>query len=227
MKTKLMGACSALLVLGTSLPAQAAFVIQGGSSQGLPIAGNKFNTQMTALGFDQMVAGGQLRVSQDGYIDFYYIGAESGFNNSFTAESTGPAAYDKGSLSEHNEGFKFSGYDGFTIAVAANDIVNFSFSSINTTALNPVDNFTNTNLQGLGILFDSGQSGTLQQVLVGYDDQIYNDDNDFEDMLIRADFRPGLPVSDVSVSIVPLPAAAWLFGAGLIGLIGFAKRETA
>ena len=29
----------------------------------------------------------------------------------------------------------------------------------------------------------------------------------------------------LSVSAVPVPAAVWLFGSGLIGLIGFAKRK--
>ena len=28
-----------------------------------------------------------------------------------------------------------------------------------------------------------------------------------------------------SVQVVPVPAAVWLFGTGLIGLIGFAKRK--
>ncbi len=31
----------------------------------------------------------------------------------------------------------------------------------------------------------------------------------------------------VNVSTVPLPAATWLFGSGLIGLVGFAKRKKA
>jgi hypothetical protein len=30
---------------------------------------------------------------------------------------------------------------------------------------------------------------------------------------------------ELFVSQVPLPAAAWLFGSGLIGLIGFARRK--
>ena len=30
----------------------------------------------------------------------------------------------------------------------------------------------------------------------------------------------------VQTSVVPVPAAVWLFGSGLIGLIGFARRKT-
>ena len=32
---------------------------------------------------------------------------------------------------------------------------------------------------------------------------------------------------NVSVSAVPVPAAVWLFGSGLIGLAGFARRKKA
>lgn len=32
---------------------------------------------------------------------------------------------------------------------------------------------------------------------------------------------------DVGASVVPLPAAAWLFGSGLLGLLGVARRKTA
>jgi hypothetical protein len=206
-----------LLSMAATMSAHAAFVIQGGSAQDLPITDNKFNTELTALGFNQMSSGAQLRVSQDGFIDFSYIGAESGFNNSFTAQSNALSGNNKGFLTEHNEEFDFSGYAGFTIAVSANDILNFSFTSDNATALTPVNNFNNTNLQGLGIYFDSNQSGPLQQVVLGYDDQTINDDNDFEDMLVRADFRPA--------SVVPLPAAVWLFGGGLLGFVGMARRK--
>jgi hypothetical protein len=216
-KLRLGTACACLFTLGASVSAHAAFVIQGGSTQNLPIANNSFNSQLTGLGFTQMTSGAQLRVSQDGFIDFYYIAAESGFNNTFTAQSTALSGNNKGFLTEHNEAFNFSGYAGFTIAVSANDIVNFSFTSDDATALTPVDNLNSTNLQGLGIYFDPSQSGPLQQVLLGYDDQTINDDNDFEDMLVRADFRPA--------SVVPLPAAVWLFGAGLAGLLGFARRS--
>lgn len=218
MKLSLMGTCSAFLLLGTSLSSQAAFVIQGGSTQSLPTADNKFNTELTGLGFNQMTSGAQLRVTQDGFVDLYFVGAESGFNNSFTAQSGALSGNNKGFLTESNEAFNFSGYAGFTVAVSANDILDFSFTSSGVTALKPVDNFSGNNLQGLGIYFSSIQSGALQQVLLGYDDQTINDDDDFEDMLIRADFRP--------TSVVPLPAAIWLFGSGLVGLIGFSKRGT-
>ena len=217
--------CGCLLTIGVSMSAHAGFVITGGSAQALPIVDNKFNTELTGLGFSQMSSGAQLRVDQDGFVDFYYIGAESGFNNSFTGQGAGLSGNNKGFLSEHNEAFDFSGYAGFTIAVSANDILDFSFTSDDATALTPVDNLHGTNLQGLGIYFDSSNADPLQQIVLGYDDQTIDDDNDFEDMLVRADFRPGLPGPGADVAIVPLPAAVWLFGTGLAALGGLARQS--
>jgi hypothetical protein len=219
---KIIQAAAGLCLLCTGPAAHSAFVLQGGATQNLSSVGNHFDDEILSQGIDQFSAGAQLRVSQDGYIDFYYVGALSGYNNSFTAhDSTGGGS---GVLSEHNERFNFSGYDGFSIAVSADEAVNFSFTSDNGSALTPVDNFSGTNLKGLGILFDGSQSGSLSQVLLGYDDQIFNDDDDFDDMMILAEFRPGagLPEGGL-VSAVPLPAAVWLFAGGLGVLVRTAR----
>jgi hypothetical protein len=37
----------------------------------------------------------------------------------------------------------------------------------------------------------------------------------------------GVPASNLGTSAVPVPAAAWLFGSGLIGLAGFIRRNNA
>ena len=37
----------------------------------------------------------------------------------------------------------------------------------------------------------------------------------------------GIILDNVSLSTIPLPAAVWLFGAGLVGLIGVARRRAA
>ena len=36
---------------------------------------------------------------------------------------------------------------------------------------------------------------------------------------------PGYAVDDLSYSVIPVPAAVWLFGSGLLGLIGFVRRK--
>ncbi len=198
--------CACTITLSAATPGHASFVLSGGATQNLPVAGNDFNADLTGLGFDTIASGAQLRVSQNGFVDFSYVGAESGYTNTFTSGSN--------AATEHNEAFNFAGYSGFTISVSAGDIVNFNFTSGNANALSPVDNLNGSNLQGLGIYFDNSESGSLLQLVLGYDDQIFNDDDDFDDMLVRADFRP-----------VPLPAAVYLFGTGLLALIGVARKR--
>ena len=36
-----------------------------------------------------------------------------------------------------------------------------------------------------------------------------------------------LHLSDEAVGIIPVPAALWLFGSGLLGLVGIARRKKA
>lgn len=44
--------------------------------------------------------------------------------------------------------------------------------------------------------------------------------------LSSADFGFLFNVDDITVSSVPLPAAAWLFGSGFLGLVGMSRRTT-
>ncbi|OGI54878.1 MAG: hypothetical protein A3E57_03205 [Candidatus Muproteobacteria bacterium RIFCSPHIGHO2_12_FULL_60_33] len=57
---------------------------------------------------------------------------------------------------------------------------------------------------------------------------VFNTYNGYQDALIKDyDFIYAWAVhsGDVGASTVPVPAAAWLFGSGLVGLIGFARRK--
>jgi len=42
----------------------------------------------------------------------------------------------------------------------------------------------------------------------------------------EGDYAWAVHDGDIGASVVPVPAAVWLFGSGLIGLIGLAKRKT-
>ena len=102
-KSTILGmAWAGLINAAVVMSASAAFVVSGGSMQNLPVSGNDFNGDLAALGIDQVSTGAQLRVDQDGFVDFFYIGAESGFTNSFTAGTN--------TVTENNEDFNFSGY---------------------------------------------------------------------------------------------------------------------
>ena len=60
----------------------------------------------------------------------------------------------------------------------------------------------------------------------------YNLSQNFND-LVSVEFRgfgPGddiMALDNINVQVVPLPAAAWLLGSGLLGLIAFARRKRA
>jgi hypothetical protein len=52
-------------------------------------------------------------------------------------------------------------------------------------------------------------------------------DGPFYGAIVNFDIGSGnsLTVTSVNSSVVPIPAAVWLFGSGLIGLIGLARRK--
>jgi hypothetical protein len=201
---RLTAVCAGAITLAASLSANAAFVISaGGTTEALPISGNDFNGDLSGEGIHNMTTGAQLSVDMDGFVTFYYLAAESGYTNSF---NSGP-----NTITEHNEGFKWDGWSSFTISVAANEILDFSFTSETAHALTPVDNASGTSLEGLGIMTDDNMSDL---VLAYNDNALGTGDADYDDMLVRAEF-----------SAVPIPAAVWLFGSGLLGLIGIGRRR--
>lgn len=197
--------CAGMVTLVASLSANAAFVISGGATQGLPITANDFNSNLSSLGFNQMSTGAQLSVDTDGSVTFHFIAAEAAYTNSFNSGSS--------SITENNESFDWDGWDSFSINVAAGDILDFSFTSNGVNALTPVDNASGENIIGLGIMTSTATS----DLVLAYNDNLLNQgDSDFDDMLVRAEF---------SSAAVPLPAAVWLFGSGLLGLIGIARHR--
>jgi hypothetical protein len=50
-------------------------------------------------------------------------------------------------------------------------------------------------------------------------------DGPFRGLNVNFDIGSGNSLTVLSVSSVPVPAAVWLFGSGLIGLVGFARRK--
>ena len=203
MRTRKLLTTVMAVALIASFPARAAFVFSGGTTELLPVTMNDFNPQLQGLGFNQMTIDAQLSVDMDGSVTFYYIAAESAYTNSFN--------YGSSTITEHNESFDWDGWSSFTINVAANEILDFSFTSATAHALTPVDNASGTSLEGLGIMTD----GNMSELVLAYNDNaLGTGDSDFDDMLVRAEF-----------SAVPVPAAVWLFGSGLLGLIGMARRR--
>ena len=205
MKYLLVSAAILSVLLIFAPASNAALILSGsGTVKLFDIPGNDFNEDMKNLGYSQMTTGAQLSVDQDGSVTFTYIGAESGFTDRFNSPS--------GSMTEKNEPFNFAGYDSLTANVTAGEVLNFNFTA---PGQDPVDNLSGTNLLGLGI-FTRGPGSSHQQVILGFDDlwKLSSSDDNHDDMMVRVDFNP-----------VPVPAAFWLFGSGLIGVIGIARRK--
>lgn len=215
-----VGAWITFFGLAFTATTQAAFVLTGGFSNPFPVIGNDYNNDLTGLGFTTMRESGQLSVNMDGFVTFRLVGAESTYSNTFTAGSesiTEPR--DNDNLTDPKTPFAFGGVPGapvITIAVTAGDILNFQFS--NDTNSNTVDNLAGINLFDLGIVYDFAAT-SLDQLVLAYDDTyckwcFWGVEDNHDDMLIRADFRP-----------IPVPPAVWLFGSGLIGLVAIARRK--
>ena len=113
-------------------------------------------------------------------------------------------------------------YDATTCAIsgactipASNDISNSQYSI--GPALISTTSFNTTGQTGYGT--------TLSQLSLGADDGIGGspqDNGPFEDFNFNIDMTS---ISFTDVAAVPVPAAIWLFGSGLIGLVGFARRK--
>ncbi len=52
-------------------------------------------------------------------------------------------------------------------------------------------------------------------------------DGPFSMVSVNVDIGSGNSMEVLSISTVPIPAAVWLFGSGLLGLLGIARRKKA
>ena len=90
-----------------------------------------------------------------------------------------------------------------------------------------------TNTQSFGWFLDDNGNLKMAGVLnvrgslENSDDRMFGADHtlDYNDRLETGDSRFGTYL--VRTSVVPVPAALWLFSSGLIGLVGFARRKKA
>ncbi len=87
-------------------------------------------------------------------------------------------------------------------------------TTLNTTTLCTLGvNCIGNALSGGGPFTDDGISGSPMI------------DGPFPGLNVNFDIGSGNSLTVLSVSTVPVPAAVWLFGSGLIGLVGFARRK--
>lgn len=151
--------------------------------------------------------GVDIQVDSNTKLKYTFLGWEAAYANAFQVNSTtvftnGPSAAGG------------SGAAGPSVVVdQAAGYLNFAFL-VNGSANNPVTNGSNpleTGDAGVPNFFVKLVSGS--EAIILFDDQAGDpDDDNHDDMGIR-------------VQVVPLPAAAWLFGSALLGMAGIGYRR--
>ena len=115
-------------------------------------------------------------------------------------------------------------YQGSSLGVSIGDVVGFAgpngfgdhIATNTTTALSK--NLTGSSNFILGLSTDNGASWIADAAVIAIGANAYT-----------VTFGTGANVIQVDVTVVPpvpVPAAVWLFGSGLIGLVGIARRKS-
>lgn len=138
-----------------------------------------------------------------------------------------------------NDGLSFSMFDTGAEFLSINfmtpdNTIGVTFDYSYTPLFNDQDNFYNAQLSSSSSLEDweifYGTSGNVSDTST----LLFQPGNVFHDLLWTIETRPVgttipaslvLTISNVNFQPVPIPAAAWLFGSGLIGLFGIARRK--
>ena len=150
-----------------------------------------------------------------------YFGSEAGFDNSFAFG--GSTLFNTGGGTSPSGNFTGSALASTSVASVASGLLDFSFTSplgTVTNGSNP-DNTTDGVVNFFATFYDpndgTATSGTVLDLWL--DDAGANDDDDHDDMMIR------LSVEGGSLTTVPIPAAVWLFGSALLGMVGIGTRR--
>lgn len=177
------------------------------------VSSNNFRSALAGQGVTTYTLGSSLGVSADGTVDFYYYGKEAGYRNVFSAN---------GGALTYNTGFSptFQNYFGSPISIGSMDVgagsvLGFGFCAYsgNNSLVGCLTNAQN-DVRGINSFQSIALNVTDSVAWILWDDSGAGPDDNHDDMLIRAVFRP---------RAVSEPGTLALIGLGLLG-VGFARH---
>ena len=203
-----LAALALLSALASPVPASASAIITEGDT--FAVSGNNdFQAQILAMGYNRFTStGASITLDENSIIEFFFLGAESGYNDTFNASGV--------VYNEANGNF-FPG--GIPIGSAFFAAGALTVATINFTTDGLLDGGANAGPgdAGFGIFLQEGfqSGGAVSSFLLGYDDQITNpDDDNHDDLMVLAVVR----------SAVPEPGTWAMLLAGF-GMLGAAMRR--
>jgi len=153
--------------------------------------------------------GGFIAATDGGAQQWYFISPDS-WDGDWTSYTGGMLRYDISILNP-----ALPPYDYFTL----DDVQIYSgtdYAAWNS-GINPTDSWTSYAVQLVSSNFTVTGSASFEDIIANVTElRIRGEYLNFND-------REGL--DNVSITAVPVPAAIWLFGSGLVGLIGISRRK--
>lgn len=206
MKKMILAAAAAVsMALPATANAAADVTVNFGATNPVP-ASNDFQSLLSGLGLTRFATtGASLVLNGPALITFYFMGSESGFNDTF---STSTLSLTENTLFTNN----FAG--GGTL-IGSQVFAGGSLAGLlNFTTTNANGASATVGQDGFGIFLGANQvSGSnFTTLYFGYDDEIRNQDDNHDDFIVRA-----------VIQAVPEPATWAMMIAGF-GLVGGAMR---
>ena len=213
MKTLLRGLAAFACFISPSM-AGASATINFGSTTAIP-ANNNFQSSLTALGLTRYAAGvgTSIWLDANSIITFYFLGSESGFNDTFQTANALPNL-----LTTESSSMRII-LRPIRQCSSAPTHFRLDHSQANCCSpitVAPMARARRLASQGFGLFLgpNTVSGSTTNTFYFGYDDQAYNPDHDYDDFIIKA------------VVILPVPEpATWVMMLLGFGAIGFSVRR--